>query len=1009
VRLHELRVTAFGPFADTVTVDFDDLSASGLFLLTGPTGAGKTSVLDAVSFALYGEVPGDRQSAKRLRSDQAEEGVAPQVALELTLSGRRFRIVRSPAWERPKKRGVGTTTEQASVRLSERRHGQWHQLSSRLDETGHLVTELVGMSFLQFCQVAMLPQGRFQAFLRARSEDRHRLLQQLFRTQRFEDIERWLRERRKALRQRSLRHQDAVAALLSRFSETADAPLPDEWELHDLTGHADAGALDTWAAGVRDAAASRATEAAESSREAAAAARDAGLALEQGRSLDQLQQVRAAAASAHRRLTDDAPEHARRTERLERARRASTVVPFAELADRQRRLAADATARADRERRRLADALDRADLLDPVLLEDLDGPADLSELDTVEREAADRAAGARALLPRERALASLRAELGATRERVAALEEVSEAVTAELDSLPPVTAEARRRLAAALDAERSLPGQRERVERLRRQVTAASEVLALESELTSAREQLLVAGEELQRHKEVWLALQEERINGMAAELAGVLAVGADCPVCGSHDHPRPAAPRPGAPDATAEKAARRLVDDAEALRHVHDEKVRDLTTRVALARELATGEPDAPAALADAEAAVDRLGGEAETVGELAAEVDRLEALSAELTGRQAATLRELLDACTAEAAQAAEAASITREVEAVLTDGAASCLDEVVQRADTVAEACRRLRDAWTELRRARAAEEESAARCDRAARDAGFPDAPTALAATLPDVELEALAAEVADHERLLGDLARQLDDPTLREACLLPTPDLAALEQAARDASAVHEQLLTRSAVAESCVGRLTALLTELCSALAAWAPVRAELDVATRVAGLAEGTSADNRLRMRLSAFVLAWRLSQVVDAANERLSRMSDHRYSLEHTGQRGAGETRGGLSLLARDDWSGESRDPATLSGGETFVVSLALALGLADVIAQEVGGADLDTLFVDEGFGSLDADTLDDVLGTLDTLREGGRVVGVVSHVAEMRDRIPAQLRVSKSRRGSSLVVAR
>jgi exonuclease SbcC len=160
--------------------------------------------------------------------------------------------------------------------------------------------------------------------------------------------------------------------------------------------------------------------------------------------------------------------------------------------------------------------------------------------------------------------------------------------------------------------------------------------------------------------------------------------------------------------------------------------------------------------------------------------------------------------------------------------------------------------------------------------------------------------------------------------------------------------------------------------------------------------------------MRLSAYVLAYRLSQVVDAANARLAGMSDRRYSLEHVGRRGAGETRGGLSLVVRDDWSGESRDPATLSGGETFVVSLALALGLADVVAHEAGGADLQTLFVDEGFGALDAETLDDVLDILDTLRENGRAVGVVSHVAEMRDRIPVQLVVSKARSGSTLRVA-
>ncbi|HEY9566416.1 MAG TPA: SbcC/MukB-like Walker B domain-containing protein, partial [Nocardioides sp.] len=136
---------------------------------------------------------------------------------------------------------------------------------------------------------------------------------------------------------------------------------------------------------------------------------------------------------------------------------------------------------------------------------------------------------------------------------------------------------------------------------------------------------------------------------------------------------------------------------------------------------------------------------------------------------------------------------------------------------------------------------------------------------------------------------------------------------------------------------------------------------------------------------------------------------MSDERYTLEHTARRGAGETRGGLSLLVRDEWSGESRDPATLSGGETFVVSLALALGLADVVTREAGGADLDTLFVDEGFGSLDSDTLDDVMDTLDTLRDGGRVVGVVSHVAEMRSRIPTRLSVTKHRTGSTLAISR
>src|SRR6478609_11369896 len=228
MRLHSLEATAFGPFADTVHVDFDHLSDAGLFLLSGPTGAGKTSVLDAVCFALYGDVPGDRSAAKRLRCDQAPPGVAPRVTLETTLSGRRFRIARSPAWERPKKRGSGTTTEQASVTIAERIDGAWVTHSTRLDETGHLITRLVGMNLAQFTQVAMLPQGRFQAFLRARSEERHQLLQQLFRTGRFEDVERWLRDRRLALRKDSEAAEARVAHLVSRISEVTDAPAPEQ-------------------------------------------------------------------------------------------------------------------------------------------------------------------------------------------------------------------------------------------------------------------------------------------------------------------------------------------------------------------------------------------------------------------------------------------------------------------------------------------------------------------------------------------------------------------------------------------------------------------------------------------------------------------------------------------------------------------------------------------------------------------------------------------------------------
>jgi DNA repair protein SbcC/Rad50 len=191
---------------------------------------------------------------------------------------------------------------------------------------------------------------------------------------------------------------------------------------------------------------------------------------------------------------------------------------------------------------------------------------------------------------------------------------------------------------------------------------------------------------------------------------------------------------------------------------------------------------------------------------------------------------------------------------------------------------------------------------------------------------------------------------------------------------------------------------------------AWRPAARRYAVAASLAGLAGGQSVRNRLSMRLSAYVLAARLEQVVDAANERLARMSSGRYALLHTVDKAAGDRRGGsggLGLRMVDGWTGQERDPVTLSGGESFITSLSLALGLSDIVTTENGGAEIGTLFVDEGFGTLDEETLDEVMGVLDGLRDGGRAVGIVSHVTELRTRIPAQLRIHKERAGSRVSV--
>jgi DNA repair protein SbcC/Rad50 len=280
-----------------------------------------------------------------------------------------------------------------------------------------------------------------------------------------------------------------------------------------------------------------------------------------------------------------------------------------------------------------------------------------------------------------------------------------------------------------------------------------------------------------------------------------------------------------------------------------------------------------------------------------------------------------------------------------------------------------------------------------------------------AALDDSARQELRRRVKGYDDEEARVAELLDDPHLAEAASRPRPDLAALDAELARAEERHQALSSAHDRFRHRGERLTALAAELRDRAAAWQPAAERHTLAVRVAALTSGDPTANRTRMKLSAYVLAARLEQVVAAANERLALMSGTRYSLEHTVDRAAGERgrhgTGGLGLRVIDGWTGRHREPGTLSGGETFITSLALALGLADVVTTEAGGTEIGTLFVDEGFGTLDEDTLDEVMEVLDGLRDGGRAVGIVSHVAELRTRIPAQLRVAKTRTGSTLTV--
>jgi len=1001
MRIHHLELTAFGPFSGTETVDFDDLTDAGLFLLCGPTGAGKTSILDAVCFGLYGEVPGDRNSAKRLRSDHAGPGVAPSVLLEVSINGRRFRIRRSPAWQRPKKRGTGSTTEQPKVNLEEYVDGERIHLSNRLDETGHLVTDLLGMNVTQFTQVAMLPQGRFQSFLRAKSDERHKVLQQLFRTGRFEDIEKWLVGRRQLLKTENKGHQDAVASVVSRLSEASAADLPDDWDLHELAVPAEEGHVARWTAGLVAAATVARDQVVGELKTVTGHVQAARGVLQQARTTVELRSKNHEALGFEKALAETRHEAEKAVTDLDAARRAASVTPLLRLA----KEAEGAVAPVQRSLvDRLADAARRLDT-DALTLT-------FDQLALAERDANEAATVAEALLPREADLKEAQRLVELTTVSLEDLAVKSVEVGERCKAIPVELTELRTLKSHQVYLAANLTSVQQSEQQLVEQLRVASKVAAQGADLDAASAELLVRIDVAQSLREKMHDIREARINGMAAELAMSLASGGSCPVCGSADHPSIAQPVAGAPTKADEEQARTAFENADFTRQAQAESVSTLERNLALASQAAGGKNLATLEVEIHEVRARLTSCRAAAVEELhlakkiSSLEDTLDQLQLQAAAIQADAARQTEERANAQAT----IEKVSAELSKLFKKGeVADSVAWLIEARTSAGSAFARAREALTarDLIIARSAEARMhAVEC---AQEHGFHTAEAASAAALSGVEMQALEELLRARDELRARADTILADPKVHAAVQAELPDVAALELLTVDAESALAEQGAQSRVAETRVDRLAKLQVELTSVLDAWAPARSAYAVSQAMSTFVDGKGADNSLQMRLSAYVLAARLKQVVAAANERLRTMSDERYTLEHSSARGVGEQRGGLSLLVRDEWTGESRDPATLSGGETFVASLALALGLADVVTQEAGGSNIDTLFIDEGFGTLDPETLDDVMNTLDGLRDGGRVVGVVSHVPEMRIRVPSQLQIRKDRSGSHVVATR
>ncbi|MFD4670913.1 AAA family ATPase [Lentzea sp. NPDC058450] len=958
MRLHRLELTAFGPYAGTEVVDFDELGADGLFLLHGDTGAGKTTLLDAVAFALFNKVPGARGDVKKLRCDYADPQRPTEVSLELTVQGRRFRIVRSPEFDRPKKRGSGGFTTQPAKCSLTWLEGWDGEGLTRIDDVAQAVDSMLGMSHDQFFQVVLLPQGEFARFLRSDTAEREVLLEKLFGTGRFLDVEKWFRDRRVAAGRALDERRQVASELVQRVAEAAGEEPSSE---------------PGWLDSVLERLSSAAAAAAALSEETAGVADGAEAMLAQSRvQAEQLRRAREARAQLARvEAADSASWFAER----DAARRASPVGPaYGEIAKLQ-----ETYKFAGRDEARAAESLAGLGYTGSSLREDAERfreeAGGLGELAAeAERQQADK-----------RRLSVLKDSSYKVERRLLAL-------NAELDVLPERVAQCRLQLDAAAEASA-------RLESLKSRADAALALPDATDALERTKKAVREAIDVHQKAKDVLQQVRHQRLENMAIELAAALKRGKPCAVCGSPSHPAPAQPMLGGVEASDE-------DDAAAEEQVALDR-RTEAERVAHSAELriqacweALGSDEPAVVVAEYRTALDL----ARTRAQRQTEFVALEGKTRELGAEKAQVEQELVVLRT-------EHASLVVVVEdrGARLDKARGDHEDVLTRRDHLL----RLAKALVDLADRRSAREAAAARVEEQrtrvaalATEAGFADVDAAKAAARSPEKLQALDEWITSWERARASALATLEelagvDPDTE----VDLGEVTEVWSAARAAASSAATARHRAQEAFDRVGQLAVRLR------AEWKSLEPLETAYAELVGLSDviNGSGQNAKRMTLRSYVLAARLEEVAVAASARLHRMSQGRYGFVHSDSASSKGTRKvGLSLDVLDDYSGRARPAKTLSGGESFLASLSLALGLADVVANETGGALLDTLFIDEGFGTLDSDTLDMVMNTLDELRAGGRVVGLVSHVEELRQRIPTRLRVRKARSGSTLEVS-
>jgi exonuclease SbcC len=874
------------------------------------------------------------------------------------------------------------------------------------------VERLMGFKADQFRQVVMLPQGQFQKLLTAPSNERQVILEALFQVQDYGRIEQALKEAAGGVKEqienaRRSRSEVLAAAAVASLEELDQAKVTIEVEL----------------AGVREQAATlRAARQAALDRLAAArhdaerlAARDAAVA--ELRKWEARQEEFAIKEAGYLRSCKAAPLVEIEADVKRRRAEAEDLRKRHEAAARALQQAVERNARAQQ-------ALEQQQLLEPQREQ---GRRRVAELETFSQKVKELSEAESKVRMAEAAVASR------TREQATAsqgLQRAKTAVVTAAESLKALeaTAASAATLTLALKAATDALANRQRIAA---HVQHADEA---QRRLGAARKKLVTAQRQLDLGRQSLAALQVAWLAGQAAVLARGLSEGEPCPVCGSAHHPNPATLAaahevPEQSDVDAERArVEKLNDDCQSLR---EEQVRaeaeSSAARASIAFiENALGERAALSVkvfehdagqvakqLQEAEAAGIEAAGKGERLTLLK---QREEAATAALAAADAALAQAQAELKAAQAVAAERQAGVPESLRSLdaldrAHAAAAARVRELASAMDAARESAQKASAAHAAAVASESAAKQSAdlafehaesRRLEFVAKvkEAGFDDYAAFLAARLTPEQLEAVNEEIRTY-RVSLHAAKRRSDETRQAADGIVAPDVPSVEASAQAAEQAVEQNVRREEMlaqrlrqTEAALARLRVLDTDL-------AALEQQYQLVGQIADVANGR---NDYRMTFQRYVLGVFLDEVLRAATLRLRIMSRNRYILQRVTDPATGRSAGGLDLEVYDEWTGSTRSTSTLSGGESFSASLALALGLADVVQSHAGGIRLDTMFIDEGFGTLDPEALDLAIRALRDLQQGGRLVGIISHVTELKEWIDARLEVGLGRRGST-----